>query len=137
MTEYTIATSTNASQRDTSTMPSDDATQVHTPPRSSPAFTHNDKVLMLILLLQQETGVPIPGATSNQQRKDVYAVGSHNVLKIEEVSWNCITGTGTVASVPPLDLVADGDDESGVSKCYWADSESNNDVESTSLSLRL
>jgi hypothetical protein len=131
MSEHNVSSATNPSQRGASTTSSDDTpNQVHSPPRSYPALTHNDKVLMLILLLQQETGVPIPGTAPNKQRKDDHAVSPRNTLNVEEASRDRITCTGVVASAPPLGIVADGDDGMSMFQCYWADSESNNDTES-------
>ena len=139
MSETNAASSSNSSQREASTTPSDNTlSQVHSPPNSHGPLTHSDKVHMLILLLQQETGVPIPGTAPNKQRNDVHDVSPRNLLNVEHESGDHITCADTVhvASVPS-DVVADGDDNMSVSRCYWADSESNNDTESELSSPRL
>ena len=127
MSETNAASSSNSSQREASTTPSDNTlSQVHSPPNSHGPLTHSDKVHMLILLLQQETGVPIPGTAPNKQRNDVHDVSPRNLLNVEHESGDHITCADTVhvASVPS-DVAADGDDNMSVSRCYWADSESN------------
>lgn len=92
---------------------------------------------MLILLLQQETGVPIPGAAQNKQMEDAHTVSNNFLLRGGEACGDNVAGNGTVASVPQLDNVAYGVDNMSASECYWADSESNKDMTSDSLSTRL